>query len=162
MDVMTESLLFSWNRNGDYARKLVANIPEEKFAHQPAPGSNHPAWILAHLSGYHDTLVKLIRGEPFDDPKGHRFGMQSKPEAGLAVYGSKASLVAEYERGHAAVADALMAMDPARFEAATPLERWKPMMPKVGHVLAYVMLVHVSTHLGQLSAWRRVQGMPPV
>ncbi len=162
MHVMIQSLLMSWTRNGDYARKLLADIPEDRMTHQPAPGMNHPAWIVAHLSGYHDTLVSLIRGRAFDDPKGHRFGMQSKPEAELSVYGTKADLLAEYERGHAAVADALAAMDPARLEADTPLERWRPVMPRIGHVLAYVMLVHPSTHLGQLSAWRRQQGMASV
>jgi hypothetical protein len=162
MHVMIHSLLSCWQRNGDYARKLVADVPEDRFTHQPAAGMNHPAWVLVHLAGYHDTLVKLIRGESFDDPKGQRFGMQSKPEADLSVYGRKSSLIAEYERGHTAVADAIRAMDPARLDDPTPLERWIPIMPTVGMVLTYVMLVHPSTHLGQLSAWRRVQGMPAV
>jgi hypothetical protein len=35
-------------------------------------------------------------------------------------------------------------------------------MPQVGIVLPYLMLVHENTHLGQVSAWRRILGLPPV
>jgi hypothetical protein len=45
---------------------------------------------------------------------------------------------------------------------AMPLERWKATFPKVGSILGYLMLVHESTHLGQISMWRRVQGLPAV
>ena len=35
-------------------------------------------------------------------------------------------------------------------------------MPKIGIWLNYLMTLHESTHLGQVSVWRRVQGMPAV
>lgn len=163
MQVMIDALLSAWNRNSDYARKLVADIPDDRMTHQPFAGANHPAWLLAHLSVYHPVLVALARGASFDDPKSARFGMQSRPEPDLALYGpDKAAIVAGFERGRADVVEALQQMDPSRLEAATPLERWRPIMPKVGIVLSYLMHVHESTHLGQLSAWRRACGMPAV
>jgi hypothetical protein len=42
------------------------------------------------------------------------------------------------------------------------LPRWKEIMPTVGIALPYLLLVHENQHLGQLSAWRRVLGLPAV
>ncbi len=159
---MIDSLLYSWRKNNDYAQRLVADIPDDRMVHQPAAGMNHPAWVLSHLSVYHPVLVALIQGEPFDDPKGHRFGMQSKPKSDPAVYGSKTDLIGAFVRGHESVAAALGSASPSVLEAPMTLERWKPVMPTIGVALGYLMLLHESVHLGQISAWRRVQGMEHV
>jgi len=47
-------------------------------------------------------------------------------------------------------------------DQAVVLERWQQFMPTAGIALPYLMLVHENTHFGQLSAWRRVQGLPSV
>jgi hypothetical protein len=107
-------------------------------------------------------MVGMLLNRPFEDPKTHKFGMQSKALPDRSLYPSKAQLLADFEHGHADVAAALRTGGDAALEATTPLERWRTGMPKVGIVLGYLMLVHESTHLGQISVWRRVQGMPSV
>jgi hypothetical protein len=37
----------------------------------------------------------------------------------------------------------------------------KTLFPTVGAMLAFYMDGHVLMHMGQVSAWRRMQGMPP-
>jgi len=166
MASLVNGLLFSWDKNLDYGQKLVADLSDEQMAVQPHPGAgpgvNHPAWVLSHLSAYHPVIVKVIKGEPFDDPKGHPFGMQSKPEADRSVYASKEELVAGFVSGHTAVAEALKASGDAALDQAITLERWAPVMPTSAIALPYLMLVHENTHFGQLSAWRRIQGLPSV
>ena len=162
MSVMVESLILGWDRNLNYARRLLADVPEERMAHQPAVNMNHPAWLFSHLNLYHPVMVAMLQGTPFEDPKGHKFGMQSKPEQDAGLYLSKAELLYQYEQGHEDVKLALRTGGQMALEATTPLERWRGQMPQVGIVLGYLMLVHESTHLGQLSMWRRVQGMPSV
>ncbi len=160
--IFTESLLYSWGKNGDYASRLVADVPDDRMAHQPAAAMNHPAWVLCHLNIYHPVIVALLRGQTFDDPKGHQFGMQSKPVADGSVYPAKNELIGAFTRGHDEVAQALRAADPSALDADMSLERWKPVMPKVGIALGYLMFLHESIHLGQISVWRRVQGLPSV
>lgn len=160
--LMIDTLLHSWDKNLDYATKLVADVPQDRMAYQPAVGMNHPAWVLSHLNAYHPVIVCLIRGQTFDDPKDHPFGMKSKPVGDGSVYASKEELVASFTQGHHDVTQALRNAGPGVMEAAVPLERWTRYFPSVGVVLGYLMLLHESTHLGQLSAWRRVQGMPSV
>lgn len=162
MSTMIEGLLYGWKKNLDYGTKLVADLSDAQMVSQPAPGTNHPAWILAHLEAYHPVIVSLIRGETFDDPKEHRFGMLSKPEPDADVYPAKDELQAAWVKGHNDVAEALAGQGEVALERSMKLERWKTIMPKSGIALPYLMLVHENTHLGQLSAWRRVQGLPAV
>ena len=132
-------------------------------SYQPVVNMNHPAWIFCHLNVYHAPIVGLLSGKPFEDPKGHKFGMGVQAcAADPSLYASKNELLAAYECGHADVATAMRASAAGggALDADTPLERWRATMPKVGVALPYLMLVHESTHLGQISMWRRVQGMP--
>ena len=157
-----DGLLFAWNKNLIYGQKLVADLSEEQMAVQPASGMNHPAWVLSHLNAYHPVIEHVIRGELFDDPKDHPFGMKSKPEADRSVYASKDELVKAFVAGHENVAATLGSSTDAIFDRPVVLERWVQFMPTAGIALPYLMLVHENTHFGQLSAWRRVQGLPAV
>lgn len=165
-DLFVSSLLIEWNLNTDYAAKLVADLSPEQMLHQPGTdagvGLNHPAWILSHLHVYHPVMVDLMTGKPPEDPKGHRFGMGSKPESDSSVYMPKDELVAAYLDGRASVVNAIEAVSAETLSTAMPVERWQPKFPKVGSILPYLMAHHESLHLGQLSAWRRVQGLPAV
>ena len=163
MSIMIDALLTGWDRNLEYAKKLLADVPADKITQQPVPEINHPAWALSHLNGYHDVMVRLLAGKTLAvDPKDQPFGMLTKPVTDLSVYLPKDKLVDAFARGHAAVGAALRQADVAALEAPVSLERWRTAFGKVGVALAYLMLVHESQHLGQISAWRRVQGLPRV
>ncbi len=162
MSEFVKSLLIPWDKNAEYAERLVGDLNAEQMIHQPGEGMNHPAWIVSHLNAYHPVLVAMLNGQTFDDPKGHKFGMQSKPESDASIYQPKDQLMAEFTKGHNEVRDALNAAGDNGLSAAMTLERWKGPFPTVGSALGYLMVFHESTHLGQLSAWRRVQGLPSV
>ena len=54
MQLFIDSLLRGWDRNLDYAKKLVADLSDEQMVAMPraadvdAVGCNHPAWIFSH------------------------------------------------------------------------------------------------------------------
>lgn len=165
MSIAIEGLIYGFKKNMDYAAKLVADLSEEQMIWQPAGSAavaNHPAWVLSHLNVYLPIMTALIEGRQFPDPKTHRFGMQSKPELDRQCYAAKPKLVDEFLAGHEQVIQTLRREGESALERETSLERWKPIMPQVGIVLPYLMLVHENTHLGQLSAWRRIIGLPAV
>jgi uncharacterized damage-inducible protein DinB len=161
-----EGLLFCWRKNLDYAQKLVADLDENQMTLQPASDpdapSNHPAWILSHLNVYVPIVSAIIDGESFEDPKGHQFGMNSKPETDPAIYAPKAELIGEYVASHQQVIKQLEQADDSVLGHPTKLARWESVMPTAAMALPYLMLNHENGHLGQLSAWRRIQGMPSV
>lgn len=172
MSIAIEGLLFGLNKNVDYAQRLVADLSDAQMVAQPSHWSaekmpaaglaNHPAWVLSHLNVYVPVMMSLIRGEEFPDPKLHPFGMQSKPQWDRAVYASKQELIGEFVAGHAKIAEMLSGADDRVLEQAVKLPRWAAIMPKVGLVLPYLLLVHENQHLGQVSAWRRVLELPAV
>ncbi len=161
-----EGLLFAWKKNQDYAPKLVADLSAEQMVTQPAADpeapANHPAWVLSHLNVYLPIIRSIIKGESFEDPRPHKFGMLSRPVAEVSQYASKEELVHEFVQGHDQVSELLGNSDISVFEQAVSLPRWKEVMPTAGIALPYLMLNHENGHLGQLSAWRRIQGMPGV
>ncbi len=168
MSVIIEGLIYAWRKNLDYGQRLVADLSEPQMVAQPgtapADGSviNHPAWVLSHLNLYHSVMAALIRGQTFPDPREHPFGMKSKPVASRNAYPAKPELVDAWVKGHEAVEAALRERGEPALQVDVSLERWRALMPKVGNALPYLMLVHENTHLGQISMWRRVQGMPSV
>ena len=104
---LIDGFLFAWTKNQDYAPRLVADLTEEQMILQPATDpsapANHPAWVLSHLNVYIPIINSIIKGEPFEDPKPHRFGMLSKPTSDPSAYQSKEELVAEFKNGHLAI-----------------------------------------------------------
>lgn len=165
MSVAIEGLIFGWKKNSAYAPSLVADLTEDQMVSQPGQGdapSNHPAWVLSHLNAYLPVIESLILGKEFQDPKEHPFGMMSKPESDRSIYQSKDELVTEFVEGHDRMVELLSSAEENVLSQPVVLPRWKDVMPKVGIALPYLMLNHENIHLGQLSAWRRIQGLPAV
>lgn len=142
-----------------YARQLTADIPDEEFAEEPVPGLNHPAWILGHLTLTADFGLHLLGEKPVA-PEGWSslFAPGTVPDPQRATYPAKAEFLSAYEAGHAALAAAVAGLDDARAAAPNPIPTLKPRFPTVGDLMAHLLTTHEATHLGQLSAWRRMMG----
>lgn len=166
MSTAIAGLLFGWQKNAEYGPKLVADLTDEQLVLQPAPANqapaNHPAWVFSHLNAYLPVIEAIIAGNEFEDPKQHAFGMLSKPQADRSLYPAKEELVTAFTTGHERIAKLLQSADDSILEQAIQLPRWQSVMPTAGIALPYLMLNHENMHLGQLSTWRRVQGMPGV
>ena len=165
MSAVISGLLYGWDKNLDYGQRLIADLGDEQMILQPvqhgAP-ANHPAWIFSHLNVYLPVIAAIIEDQPFEDPKPHKYGMLSKPESDPDCYPNKQELLSEFAGGHERVKQLLLACDNRVFDNQVHLPRWSEIMPTAGHALPYLMLNHESMHFGQLSAWRRLQGMPSV
>ncbi len=158
--------VFCAKKNLDYGQSLVADLDQDQMILQPAPAgqaaSNHPAWVLSHLNVYLPLISLALEGKVFDDPKEHPFGMKSKPLADASVYASKDQLIGDYVALHEKIIGQLESADATVLDSKIQLERWQPIMPTVGVCLPYLLCNHENLHLGQISAWRRIQGMPSV
>jgi hypothetical protein len=160
---MTDPLLHTWNLNLGYAKRLVADIPDDKMAVQPAPGMNHAAWVLGHLACTADMLAAMIVAKPVCPADwASRFDWNSSPSSDTSRYPSKATLLQALEEAHAQIAAALPNVPESRWSETTPLEAVRGFLPTLGDCFVFVMAAHENMHLGQLSAWRRVQGMERV
>ena len=159
-----QGILMQFKANGDYAERLVADLSPEEMVSQPVAGvvMNHPAWILAHLSAYAPVMSKMLAGVAPTDPLMHRYGRQSTPVDDLAEYPPKDALVAHFLTVRHELAEAFDKADEDTLGGPVLIERWKERFPSLWHACITLMMTHETTHLGQLSAWRRAGGRPAV
>jgi hypothetical protein len=156
-----ESLLFAWVL--DYTRKLANGIDDAQMTVQPAPGMNTPVWILGHLAIASD-FAGMFLGLPMACPKvWHKiFGPGSDPSKVPTPHPTKAELLAQIEANHARVTEALRTATPEALAKPHTFAPTRDIFPTIADMLAHLMTTHPTLHLGQLSAWRRLHGLPAV
>jgi len=161
---LIQAVLRAWASQRDYAERLVADLSDADMVAQPVSGvtMNHAAWTIGHLSAYPPVLALILEGKPFVDPIKHPFGRDSKPLNDAAAYPRKETLMAGYFADHDRLAQVLERTDISVLAQATPLARWLPRWPLIADAVIHLMIDHESTHLGQLSAWRRAGGRKAV
>ena len=157
---MISPLLHTWNLNLGYAKRLVADVPDDLMAFQPAAHMNHAAWLLGHLACTADMLGAMIGTRPVCPPAWvGLFDWNSDPSSDASRYPTKAVLLTALADAHAGIAAALPAVSESRWLEPTPIDEVRGFLPTLGDSFVFVMAAHENMHLGQLSAWRRVQGM---
>lgn len=147
----------------DYGRSLAADIDDARFAEQPAPGLNPPAWQFAHLATTADMALALLGERPtLAEDWRATFGPGSKPSADRSSYPPKEELLGLWGEAHARFAAAASDASDRRLEHPNPL-KIAPIVrafPTVGDLVAHLLTSHEAMHLGQLSSWRRQVGLP--
>ena len=158
---IADCLSFAWNKNAAYGQDLISDLSDEQLVAQPTVARmNHAAWVFSHLNAYLPVVRALVEELPFDDPEHHPYGMHSHPVG--TGYASQRQLLDQFVNGHAGVSELLEGKSEHFFTQAVPLPRWRDRMPTMGILLGHLMARHESTHLGQVSAWRRSLGLPAV
>lgn len=158
-----ETVMQSYRFGVGFLKQLVEGIDEDKLTHQPEAGMNPPLWIVGHLVDTM-TFVAQLAGASYKSPEGYGvlFGIKSKPVDDAGKYPAKAELLAELDKAVEAIGPGLASIKAEALRAQTPDEGFRQMMPTVGDGLTFLLTGHVWLHLGQLSAWRRACGMPPL
>lgn len=160
---MKAHILSIYAMNLKYARGLVDDVADDRMAEQPAPSVNHPAWVLGHLALTTDFMASLLDLDSHCPPAWRDlFGGGTQPKPDRALYPDKATLLDTLAAGHERNAEAFTAFDPARMDEPIGNPRMAKRLPTVGAWLIFGMGHHEMLHLGQLSAWRRVLGLPGV
>ena len=147
----------------DYALKLAEGISEEQMDHQPAPGMHSPRWILGHLAIAYDLGASLLGGHPMTPSDWAKaFGPGSDPASCPSPPPSKQVLLNFLAAGNARLAELARGADPDKLAAPHPFKPLQQSMPTLADLVAHLMTTHATSHLGQLSAWRRLCGLPAV
>lgn len=152
-----------------YAERLLKGVPADRFPRFAAPGgvvidSNHPAFIYGHLSLYAPKILRLIGHPAPAIPEGFelRFSKDAKcvDDADCDLYPGRDEVVAFFLEGHRMVTAALRSTEDTAFDQPNPAEgRMKELFPTVGSAQTFYCGGHLMMHLGQMSAWRRMEGL---
>jgi hypothetical protein len=160
---MIASMLRLAADNLAYAEALVMDVEDGRMAEQPAGLKNHPAWTLGHLAVSQDFILQLLEYPSSIDASWPRlFGTGGTPTDDRLNFPSKTELLAVLKSQHEKVAAAIKEKFDSRAEAPTPFEPLAARFPTVGDLVLYLLTTHEAAHLGQVSAWRRAQELPPV
>lgn len=146
-----------------YGKGMADGIDAARFYDQPLANLNHPAWLFGHLATVAHRIVERLEQGPAPDAKSlELFGPGSKPTADASRYPSKDELVQNWVNAHAVVVNAVRSVTPEVLARPNPVDRMRPMLPTVAHLVTMLLTSHESLHLGQLAMWRRAIGMPPM
>ena len=161
---LVEAIVSQWRELRQVAQELVADLSDEQMVGQPVAGiaMNHPAWVLSHLSVYGPVLKGILRGEPVDDPISHKYGRGSQPLRDVGAYLPNSTLISSYTAAYDDAAIAFADATSERLSQPTPIERWRERFPTIAFLPGQFLVKHNAYHLGQLSAWRRASGLPPI
>jgi hypothetical protein len=152
-----------------YGERLLKGIPAERFARFAAPGgtvvaSNHPAFVYGHLSLYAPKILRQI-GHPAPGVP-DQFEVRFSKDAACAddadgdLYPGRDEVVEFFLEGYRMVMAALRSTPDEAFQRSNPAEgRMKDLFPTIGSVQAFYCGGHMMMHLGQVSAWRRMEGL---
>ena len=152
-----------------YGERLLKDVPAERFARFAAPGgvsvaSNHPAFVFGHLSLYAPKILLQI-GHPSPRLPEHfevRFSKDATciDDVDGDLYPARDEIVEFFLEGHRMVMAALRSTPDDAFQRPNPAEgRMRELFPTIGSVQAFYCGGHMMMHLGQVSAWRRMEGL---
>ncbi|QDS90617.1 hypothetical protein EC9_48310 [Rosistilla ulvae] len=163
----------SLSRGINYADSLVKDLPADQFA-RFAPGkegpivSNHPAFIVGHLSIYAPRVVDQLGQDATayqpTEAENALFSPAAKcqDDPNGLIYPGKEVLLDRFTTVYQAALTTLRNATDDQFMVPNPAEgRLRELFPTLGGMHAFYTGGHFMLHMGQLSAWRRMMGMAP-
>ena len=157
--------------NLGYARRMLTDVGADRFARLSSPGgvtvqSNHPAFIYGHLSIYAPRIIEDLGGTAPAIPDGfvELFAKDStcQDDPDGNIYPSQGAVTDFFFKGYEAASAALLSADDALFQSPNPLGgAMAEKFPSLGSLHNFYVGGHVMIHMGQMSAWRRMEGLGP-
>ncbi|QDV40436.1 hypothetical protein Enr13x_02420 [Stieleria neptunia] len=155
-----------------YAERMLTDVSADQFARfATADGrvieSNHPCFILGHLSLYPSRVVSELGGDASAIQPTETFQKVFSKDAKCVddpdgtLYPSMDEVVAAFRSGYEKAIDAVEQATDDQFVGENPNEAMRGKFPTIGAAHAFYLGGHVTLHMGQFSAWRRMMGLGP-
>lgn len=145
-----------------YGKQILADVEDAKMAERPL-GLNPPAWLLMHLATAADYAATMFGGTAVCPADWNERADTKKPVSdNRADYPSKDELVKYFESSYASAANLLATATPEQLATPQKLGFFEKELPTVADMAGFLLVAHLTIHLGQLSAWRRATGKSPL
>ena len=153
------------------ADALLKDVPADRFARLPQGANgpvqtNHPAFVYGHLGIYPARVLAMIGitdhpgyAVPEDQAALLSPGAVCVDDPDASVYPAMDLLIDRFRTGYAAMIAAVESAGDEALGVPTPDERYRERFPTVGVLLNFMLNDHLMFHLGQMSAWRRIEGL---
>ncbi|MEM6978960.1 MAG: DinB family protein [Planctomycetota bacterium] len=155
-----------------YLRRLMDGVTPEHFARLPGRDetrfkSNHPAFIMGHLSLYPCRIVSDLAGDASSIQPSEKYQALFSPSATClddpegTLYPAMDEIVQKCHAAHELAIETLSGASDDAFDRPNPNERMRSRFATLGSMHAFYMGGHIMIHVGQFSTWRRVMGYGP-
>ncbi len=155
-----------------YAERLLTDVSPDRFARFAQIGdtviqSNHPAFIYGHLSLYAPRVLQNLGLDASAFQPSDKFQELFSKDAKCvddpdgSIYPAMDEITSALLQSTRAAADALDAAADNVFSTENPNEAMRGKFPTLGAMLGFYMGGHFMLHMGQMSAWRRAEGLGP-
>ena len=143
--------------------QMVDEINPDDFQRTLAGGGNSPNWILGHLAIANLMgLATLGQPDPQTKALAALYGPGTQPTEDASAVPSKSELIDTFNRSADLLVAAAQAASLDQLAALRESTILKEQLPSVSDLIGHLLTTHFSLHIGQLSAWRRFNGMNPV
>lgn len=147
----------------DFLRTQVADVSPADMVRQPAGLPNHPAWVIGHLTLTCQQVAEVLGLPPWlAHHYAGRYGTGSRPVADPSAYEAKTEALAALADAQARLTDVVSTLDRRRLDEPFPDPAYAEAFPSIGHFLTQVLAGHTAYHVGQVGAWRKALGLPPL
>ena len=145
----------------DFAKMLCADIDANQFADRLGTTINHPAFILGHVAYYAGVCVNLLGGDcDIEDAEAPLYEHGAECVDDATRYLHKDAAIAHFEYRMQMAATFVSECSPDVLSASSEGTPFAGRVDTLEEIAAFMLVGHPMFHLGQISAWRRVAGMP--
>lgn len=168
-NVIADSLQLSLG----YASRLQSGLEPGNFARFASPGgkaidSNHPAFIFSHLCIYAPRIIDQLQRDDLSVVVPEQIASSGSKDAKClddpdgAIYASMEEVLDVFNQGYENALQSLREASDELLQQPNPQEgRMAELFPTLGSMHGFYVGGHMMMHFGQLSAWRRMQGLGP-
>ena len=153
------------------AEQLLQDVTPNIFCRMASPGgqlvkSNHPAFLYGHLALYASRIVEMTNGQVRTVPDGfiERFakGVECVDDIDGSFYPTMDVITECFFTHYQHALDAVAVASDELLSQPNPAGGMiTEMFPSAGSMCNFLCCGHIMVHLGQMSAWRRMQGLGP-
>jgi len=146
----------------DYFAEQVSDVPDNLMVAQPGGVSNHPAWVIGHLTCSCWALGQEIGLDSSWLPASwaKRFGTGSLPVADPEAYEPKTELLSILHDGRNRLLQGVSLLSPEALQRPLSQQVYHSVLPTLRDALTQMMVAHTANHIGQVTIWRRLVGLP--
>jgi uncharacterized damage-inducible protein DinB len=159
---MFDSMISLNTFNREYLKWMLDGIPDKELDSTFGEGSHSARWILVHLAIAVDYGFKQLDKKTVASKIWHRaYGPGSSPSSNAEIRPSKEELLKFIDEQYAKLCEAAVAFDGTKLNVPHQVKLLESMPIKTkADLVGHILTTHFSVHLGQLSAWRRMVGLP--
>ncbi len=155
-----------------YAKRMIVGIAPKQFGRFAAPGgqavtSNHPAFVYGHLSIYPCRVVEQLGGDASSIKPSDLYLQKFDHTASCiddcdgTFYPPMEEITQKLFDAYQLAIDTVANADDELFQVPNANEAMRAKFATNGSMHGFYLGGHVMIHMGQISAWRRMVGLPP-